>query len=228
MRRYILGGFISCFLCAQAFGITLFPTVIELNTDHRATSQLVVTNNSTRDLPLEANVRRLKFLPDGTFQTSDLSSEVMFVFPPAAMLAPGERQVFRIQWLGNRSLETSQSYFVRFSTVNIGQNNEKVDSPTSLTTGINLQVHYNALLHIHSSSLEPDVNLHIDEQGKLTLTNSGSRFTYTSLLHFKGLESQNQKVHEALGEQFIPPRSTITLPSSLNYLPVGTYHGYEN
>lgn len=228
MRRYILGGFISCFLCAQAFGITLFPTVIELNTDHRATSQLVVTNNSTRDLPLEANVRRLKFLPDGTFQTSDLSSEVMFVFPPAAMLAPGERQVFRIQWLGNRSLETSQSYFVRFSTVKIGQNNARIDKPIGLTTGINLQVHYNALLHIHSSSLEPDVNLHIDEQGKLTLTNSGSRFTYTSLLHFKGLESQNQKVHEALGEQFIPPRSTITLPSSLNYLPVGTYHGYEN
>ncbi|SBS67347.1 molecular chaperone [Vibrio atlanticus] len=228
MRRYILGGFISCFLCAQAFGITLFPTVIELNTDHRATSQLVVTNNSTRDLPLEANVRRLKFLPDGTFQTSDLSSEVMFVFPPAAMLAPGERQVFRIQWLGNRSLETSQSYFVRFSTVNIGQNNARIDKPIGLTTGINLQVHYNALLHIHSSSLVPDVNLHIDEQGKLTLTNSGSRFTYTSLLHFKGLESQNQKVHEALGEQFIPPRSTITLPSSLNYLPVGTYHGYEN
>ncbi|MGF1840350.1 molecular chaperone [Vibrio atlanticus] len=228
MRRYIFGGFISCFLCAQALGITLFPTVIELNTDHRATSQLVVTNNSTRDLPLEANVRRLKFLPDGTFQTSDLSSEVMFVFPPAAMLAPGERQVFRIQWLGNRSLETSQSYFVRFSTVNIGQNNARIDKPIGLTTGINLQVHYNALLHIHSTSLVPDVNLHIDEQGKLTLTNAGSRFTYTSLLHFKGLESQNQKVHEALGEQFIPPRSTITLPSSLNYLPVGTYHGYEN
>ncbi|MFA0289520.1 molecular chaperone, partial [Vibrio sp. 10N.222.45.F7] len=71
MRRYIFGGFISCFLCGQALGITLFPTVIELNTDHRATSQLVVTNNSTRDLPLEANVRRLKFLPDGTFQTID-------------------------------------------------------------------------------------------------------------------------------------------------------------
>lgn len=228
MRRYILGGLIYCFLCAQTFGITLFPTVIELNTDHRATSQLVVTNNSTQALPLEANVRRLNFLSDGTFQTSDLSSEEMFVFPPAAMLAPGARQVFRIQWLGNRSLETSQSYFVRFSTVNIGQNNARIDKPIGLTTGINLQVHYNALLHIHSSSLEPDVKLHIDEQGKLTLTNSGSRFTYTSLLHFTGLESQSQKVHAALGEQFIPPRSTITLPSSLNYLPMGTYHGHEN
>ena len=228
MRRYILGGLIYCFLCAQAFGITLFPTVIELNTDHRATSQLVVTNNSTQALPLEANVRRLNFSSDGTFETSDLSSEEMFVFPPAAMLEPGARQVFRIQWLGNRSLETSQSYFVRFSTVNIGQNNARIDKPIGLTTGINLQVHYNALLHIHSSSLEPDVKLHIDEQGKLTLTNSGSRFTYTSLLHFSGLESQSQKVHEALGEQFIPPRSIITLPSSLNYLPVGTYHGHED
>ncbi|MFA0544430.1 molecular chaperone, partial [Vibrio sp. 10N.222.52.B7] len=97
-----------------------------------------------------------------------------------------------------------------FSTVNIGQNNARIDKPIGLTTGINLQVHYNALLHIHSSSLEPDVKLHIDEQGKLTLTNSGSRFTYTSLLHFTGLESQSQKVHAALGEQFIPPRSTIT------------------
>ena len=228
MRRYILGGLIYWLLCAQTFGITLFPTVIELNTDHRATSQLVVTNNSTQALPLEANVRRLNFLSDGTFQTSDLSSEEMFVFPPAAMLAPGARQVFRIQWLGNRSLETSQSYFVRFSTVNIGQNNARIDKPIGLTTGINLQVHYNALLHIYSSSLEPDVKLHIDEQGKLTLTNSGSRFTYTSLLHFTGLESQSQKVHAALGEQFIPPRSTITLPSSLNYLPMGTYHGHEN
>ena len=228
MRRYILGGLIYWLLCAQTFGITLFPTVIELNTDHRATSQLVVTNNSTQALPLEANVRRLNFLSDGTFQTSDLSSEEMFVFPPAAMLAPGARQVFRIQWLGNRSLETSQSYFVRFSTVNIGQNNARIDKPIGLTTGINLQVHYNALLHIHSSSLESDVKLHIDEQGKLTLTNSGSRFTYTSLLHFTGLESQSQKVHAALGEQFIPPRSTITLPSSLNYLPMGTYHGHEN
>ena len=228
MRRYICGALIYCFLCAQAFGITLFPTVIELNTDHRATSQLVVTNNSTQALPLEANVRRLNFSSDGTFETSDLSSEEMFVFPPAAMLEPGARQVFRIQWLGNRSLETSQSYFVRFSTVNIGQNNARIDKPIGLTTGINLQVHYNALLHIHSSSLEPDVKLHIDEQGKLTLTNSGSRFTYTSLLHFSGLESQSQKVHEALGEQFIPPRSIITLPSSLNYLPVGTYHGHED
>lgn len=88
MRRYIWGALISCFLCAQAFGITLFPTVIELNTDHRAASQLVVTNNSTQALPLEANVRRLNFLSDGTFETSDLASEEMFVFPPAAMLAP--------------------------------------------------------------------------------------------------------------------------------------------
>ncbi|MEZ9417849.1 molecular chaperone, partial [Vibrio sp. 10N.286.49.E1] len=87
-------------------------------------------------------VRRLKFSSDGTFQTSDLSSEEMFVFPPAAMLAPGGRQVFRVQWLGNRSLETSQSYFVRFSTVNIGQNNARIDKPIGLTTGINLQVHY--------------------------------------------------------------------------------------
>ncbi|WP_215408169.1 fimbria/pilus periplasmic chaperone [Vibrio gigantis] len=228
MRRYFLGGLIYCVLCVQTFGITLFPTVIELNTDHRATSQLVVTNNSTQDLLLEANVRRLNFLSDGTFETSVLASEEMFVFPPAAMLAPGERQVFRIQWLGNRSLETSQSYFVRFSAVNIGQNNTRIDKSIGLTTGINLQVHYNALLHIHSSSLAPDVKLHIDEQGKLTLTNSGSRFTYTSLLHFPGLESQSQKVHEALGEQFVPPRSIITLPSSLNYLPVGTYHGHEN
>ncbi len=228
MSRYIWASIIYGILCAQTYALTLSPTVIELNTDYRAASQLVVTNNSTQALPLEANVRRLKFLSDGTFETSALTSEEMFVFPPAAMLAPGERQVFRIQWLGSRSLETSQSYFVRFSTVNVGQNNARTDKPIGLTTGINLQVHYNALLHIHSSSLEPDVKLHIDEQGNLTLTNSGSRFTYTSLLHFTGLESQSKKVHEALGEQFIPPRSIITLPPSLNYLPVGTYHGHEN
>ncbi|WP_098414510.1 fimbria/pilus periplasmic chaperone [Vibrio sp. ES.051] len=231
MKRYIFGGLVCCVLCAKTFGVTLSPTVIELNTDHRTTSQLVVTNNSTQTLPLEANVRRLEFRSNGTFKTSDLPNEEILVFPPAAMLAPGERQVFRIQWLSESSLEASQSYFIRFSAANVNQNNEKTEKSlglSTLSTGINLQIHYNALLHVHSSSLKPDVTLHIGEQGNLTLTNSGTRFTYTSLLHFSGLESLSPKIHEALGEQFIPPRSTIILYSSLNHLPVGTYHGHEN
>ncbi|EPH5595660.1 fimbria/pilus periplasmic chaperone [Vibrio alginolyticus] len=231
MQWRLLAGVIVCFIYTQAFGITLSPTVIELNTDHQLTSQLVVSNNSTKTLALEANVRRLTFAPNGTFETSTSSSpnEDILVFPPAAMLAPGKRQTFRIQWLSKVPLEMSQSYFIRFSTADINRSSTQVEKVNGLSTGINLQIHYNALLHVHSSSLQPDIKLHIGEHGSLTLTNTGNRFTFTSLLRFDNLPDDiNQTVHKALGEQFVPPHSTITVHSSSIQLPVGIYHGYEN
>ncbi|MCG6450842.1 molecular chaperone, partial [Vibrio parahaemolyticus] len=143
---------------------------------------------------LEANVRRLTFAPDGTFETSSSPNEDILVFPPAAMLAPGKRQTFRIQWLSKVALDVSQSYFIRFSTANIDRKSTQVEKVNGLSTGINLKIHYNALLHVHSSSLQPDVKLHIGEHGSLTLTNSGNRFTFTSLLRFDSLHGDFNQV----------------------------------
>lgn len=228
MRRYILCMLIGL-LCSQAFAVTISPLVMELNIDHRLTSQLVVTNNSTEKLALEANIHRLEFLPDGTVKTSRIMDQNVLVFPPAVLLEPGKQQAFRVQWISQAPLETSQSYFVRFSTANIVRDSEEFKKLTDFSTGINVQIHYNALLHVYRSALKPEVSLTIGKQGNLSLTNSGNRFTFTSALQFNNLDdTYRQTVQQVLGEQFLPPHSTITFNSSVKNLPVGSYDGYEN
>ena len=229
MRRYVLIGFVWCLLCTQALAVTISPLVMELNTDHQLTSQLVVTNNSTETLALEANVHQLQFLEDGVIKTSNKPDEDVLVFPPAVLLKPGKHQTFRVQWVSNAPLKTSKSHFVRFSTANIVRDSEEFTRLTDFSTGINIQIHYNALLHVFSSSLQPDIKMDISQQGDLTLTNSGNRFTFTTALHFKNLDdTYSHALQEALGEQFLPPHSTMTFNSSRKNLPTGTYYGYEN
>ncbi|MBM6549903.1 fimbria/pilus periplasmic chaperone [Marinomonas ostreistagni] len=230
MRRLILSGLTLLILCTKAMALTISPLVIEMNTDHRLTSQLIVTNNSTQKLALEANVHQLSFGADGAIHTSENPDKNVLVFPPAVLLEPGQQQAFRVQWISQAPLKTSQSYFVRFSTANLKQDSGQVEFlPKRFSTGINVKLHYNALLHVYSSAQKPDVSVIVGDQGNLTLTNAGDRFTFTTALFFKNLDHNTvDALYEALGAQFIPPKSTLTFHAAEQALPVGTYYGYEH
>lgn len=228
MWRFFLKGLALCFLCTQASAVTISPLVIELNTDHRLTSQLVVMNNSTKKIALETSVHRLSFSSNGMTKIQSSADKNVLVFPPAALLDPGKLQTFRVQWVSNNPLEMSKSYFIRFSNIQINQGNQELGKTKNLQTGINVQINYNALLHVYSSSLQPEVKIHIGKEGNLILTNSGNRFTFTSKLHFKNLNHHFiEALYETIGDQFVPPYSSHTFDTSSQHLPVGTYYGYE-
>lgn len=225
MNRFIAGGLAWCMLSSQATGITLSPLVIELNTDHQRTSQLIITNNSTEKLALEASVRQLLFQDDKRVDISAHEDNNILVFPPAVLLEPGQNQVFRIQWISSTLLKTSASYFIRFSTADIKQDENEL--PNQTTSGIDININYNALLHVYSDRFHPKIEIKVEKDGSIKLSNLGNRYTFTSLLHFKGLnKNENEALANALGTRFIPPQSTMTLNSSVS-LPEGTYYGLE-
>ena len=185
MIRYLLVGLLAWLgLCMPVFAVTISPLVVEMNTDHRLTSQLVITNNATQKLALEASAHELIFQDNGKMDTLIQPDESLLIFPPAALLEPGQQQTFRIQWTSDKPLLTSKSYFIRFSTAHLNQDSNKI-TQSKLSKGINIQLHYNALLHIYSSAQQPNITIHIDENGTLTLINSGDRCTLTTALFFK-------------------------------------------
>lgn len=229
MRR--VKWFLLCWLLAgyplTANSVIISPTVLTLNTQSHRVAQLVVTNNSTQRLPLEALVMNLVFQDDGNYETQVASDSPLKIFPPAAILAPGSKQTFRVQWLTDSSLDESKSYFVRFAQLQLAKNNYAPVNQSGISSGVSVQVNYNALIHVYNSAQEPGVLLIVDDDGQGILKNKGTRFTYSSLLHFNGIAAETQEaVLSAIGDIFIPPNSSRDIIVG-RLLPAGEYHGQE-
>ncbi|MFV8458121.1 pilus assembly protein [Vibrio owensii] len=207
--------------------IIISPTVFELNTDSNTTSQIIVTNNSTEKMPLEVSIHQLVFKQNGQYKTKALNSDALLVFPPAAMLAPNSKQVFRIQWLEPSIQKTSSSYFIRFTQAHLKNGDSHTVTLSGQQSGVKIKVHYNALLHVYSNNQQPDVTLEVSDAGQLVIRNTGERFTYSRRLYFEPLTAtENYSLQQQVGDQFLPPFSTFTLRSR-KAIPVGKYHGRE-
>lgn len=103
--------------CASAMTVT--PTHLEMTSvGSRSRAQITVINNSNEPLPIEAIVMRANLDESGLPKTS-LSGDEFLIMPPQALIAPGATQNFRIQWLGEPLLETSQSFLVYMTQVGV-------------------------------------------------------------------------------------------------------------
>ncbi|MGR5194487.1 fimbria/pilus periplasmic chaperone [Vibrio rotiferianus] len=226
MRVINLLVFILIIISYPSSAIIISPTVLELNTSKTNNAQLVVTNNSNNKLPLEVTVKQLVFTSDGKYTTRHIVTDEILVFPPAAMLMPGKNQTFRVQWLNSKPISQSESYFIRFSEAKV-KTNEDNPHRDNVTTDVDLNIHYNALVHVFDQTLRPRVYANIDKLGAITLQNKGDRYTFSSLIRFSDLNSEaNTLLQSKIGQHFLPPHSSIKLPST-STLPAGRYHGKE-
>lgn len=226
LAKVLLYWIVGSYTCS-ASGIVLSPTVLAMNIENNRFGQVVVTNNSTQRLPLETVVLKLTFKDDGSYETYEVDDSPLSIFPPAAILAPGSKQIFRVQWLDERLPRESKSYFVRFAELQLSDKDDNVVSQTGTSTGVRVQVNYNALIHIYSNTHQPDIILTVDEAGGAILKNKGNRFTYSRLLQFDDLTNDTQStLSSAIGEIFIPPNSSLDIFVDES-LPAGEYHGQE-
>ncbi|WP_045450404.1 fimbria/pilus periplasmic chaperone [Vibrio owensii] len=210
-----------------ANAIIISPTVFELNTDSNTTSQIIVTNNSTEKMPLEVSIHQLVFKQNGQYKTKALNNDALLVFPPAAILAPNSKQVFRIQWLEPSVQKASSSYFIRFTQAHLANAGSHTVTLSGQQSGVKIKVHYNALLHVYSNNQQPDVTLEVSDAGQLVIRNTGERFTYSRRLYFEPLTAtENYSLQQQVGDHFLPPFSSFTLRSR-KAIPVGKYHGRE-
>jgi P pilus assembly chaperone PapD len=94
---------------SPANAMSVNPIEMEMSTASSKASKITVVNTGAKSLPVEIIVSRFELNESGEVQSTPAKDEFL-IFPPQAMLAPGARQVFRVQWIGEPTIKTSQSY----------------------------------------------------------------------------------------------------------------------
>ena len=97
-----IGGVAALPQAADA--MTVQPVVIDLQTSGRQMTQVVTVENTfANPLPVELRVEELTFDENGV-HSSGTQSDDLLVFPPQALIQPGQTQTFRIQYVGDPAL----------------------------------------------------------------------------------------------------------------------------
>ncbi|QIL01363.1 molecular chaperone [Sphingomonas sinipercae] len=95
-----------------ATAMTVQPVVLNLSPGGRTMSQVVtVTNSFAYPLAVELRVEELALEPTGVRGTGRDPGDLV-VFPPTAMIQPGQTQTFRVQYVGDPALARSKHYYV--------------------------------------------------------------------------------------------------------------------
>lgn len=192
------------------------PLVHELGvTGPPASTRILVTNPSDRPLPIEIAVSRLVFDGAGV-QRQEPAEADFLIFPPAALIPPGGRQMIRVQWLGDPEIETSQSYYATLSQV-------PVALPEDGASGLRFLLAFNVVLHVSPQGAEPRITV-LDtriETGQgatpvlvARLVNQGRRYTFVGQ-HVLSLASGTTRlvlapedIRERKLDVFLPPGVT--------------------
>ncbi|NJO34089.1 MAG: fimbria/pilus periplasmic chaperone [Rhodospirillales bacterium] len=108
----VIGG-----VSAPAYAMGVTPIHIEMtSTGAGGRAQVTVSNDGTSPLPVEASIQSLALEENGEQKLSTAGDEFL-LFPPQALIPAGRSQVFRLQWVGEPLLQSSQSYLLSLSQI---------------------------------------------------------------------------------------------------------------
>lgn len=145
-------------ISAPAYAMTVQPVVIDLTTSGRGMAQvLTVENTFDRPLPVEIRMEGLTLTPDGV-QTTGVDTGELAVFPPQALIQPGQRQSFRVQYVGDPAISRSKHFYVTAAQL-----------PVQLPEGAaNIQLLYNfqVLVSVAPEGVKPELAIQSAEVGR--------------------------------------------------------------
>jgi fimbrial chaperone protein len=144
-------------------------------------SQVVTVENTfTNPLPVEMRIDELSFDENGAHGTGKDPGDLL-VFPPQALIQPGQTQTFRVQYVGDPALARSKHYYVTVAQL-----------PVKLPEGQSaIQILYNfqVLVSIAPAGAKPELRIVSAEVGKneagkpvpvITITNASAAHGYLS------------------------------------------------
>lgn len=135
---------------AQAMSVQ--PMLIDLRAGRgNMTGSVTVTNSFAAAMPVELNVAPANVGENGEIVRLAEESEDFVVFPPQALLQPGQSQTFRLQWLGDPGIVDSQTYVVTAAQL-------PVDAPEGQAT-VQIVYNFQFLANIAPSVGEPDLRV---------------------------------------------------------------------
>jgi P pilus assembly chaperone PapD len=123
LEKFVLGLMLFASLIAPtaASAMTVQPVVINLTTGGRGMTQvLTVTNNFSYPLAVELRVEELAIEASGVRSTGKDSGDLV-IFPPTALIQPGQTQTFRVQYVGSQALARSKHYYVNVAQLPVKQ-----------------------------------------------------------------------------------------------------------
>lgn len=143
---------------SMASAMTVTPTHVELTSaGTRSRALITVVNHGARPLPVEAVILRATLDDAGVPQTSKAGDDFL-VMPPLALIAPGATQNFRIQWLGDPLIETSQSFLLYMTQIPV--------KLRETTTAVQVVMSIGVLINVAPPRGVP--NLQVVETGVIT------------------------------------------------------------
>ena len=178
----MFSAMVAPYQAAQA--MTVQPVVIDLQTAGRQMSQTITVENTfATPLPVELTVQELELGTDGVKQTGKDPGDLL-VFPPQTIIAPGQTQTFRVQYVGDPALAKSKHYYVTVAQL-----------PIKLPEGQSaIQILYNfqVLISVAPLGLKPKIEVQsaevsVGKDGKafptLTVVNQSPAHGYLSNGH---------------------------------------------
>ncbi|HEX8579842.1 MAG TPA: fimbria/pilus periplasmic chaperone [Allosphingosinicella sp.] len=102
----------AALVAVPAAAMTVSPVVVNLTPGGAGMTQTISVEN-TFSTPLHVELRVEELIPNATgFTAAGKESEDLLVFPPQAVIQPGQTQAFRVQYVGDPELARSKHYYV--------------------------------------------------------------------------------------------------------------------
>jgi P pilus assembly chaperone PapD len=145
-------------ISTAVYAMTVSPVVIDLTTSGRGMSQVVTVENAfDQPLPVELRLETLDFTADGVKPTGRDTGELA-VFPLQAMIQPGQRQNFRVQYVGDPALARSKHFFITVAQLPV--------QTTDTQSNIQLLYNFQVLVSVSPEGVKPALTIASAEIGK--------------------------------------------------------------
>jgi fimbrial chaperone protein len=235
LKKLHLAGAAALALCAglaatAADAMTVQPVVVDLQTSGRAMTQVITVENTfANPLPVELRVEELSFDESGIHNTGKDPGDLL-IFPPQALIQPGQTQSFRVQWVGDPDLKTSKHYYITVAQLPV----ELPEGQSAIQILYNFQV----LASISPAGAKPNLTLRTSEIGRneagkpiavVTVSNDSAAHGYLSQGRLKIVEKDaagkvvfqrtmaGPEIQQTIGFGLIAPHQTrrVSIPVEL-------------
>ncbi len=167
LRMFCLLLLAALFAAGEAHALGVTPLIVELSSGaSNRTTQIVVENDNATDTPIEIETFRVELDENGGQHLTPAPSDFL-IFPPARMLKPHSKQVFRIQWVG-APLAKSQTYIFAVDQLPVTMPKEK--------SGVQILFNFDVIANV----APPSGTRSLDVLAAETVMDGGKR--YASLL----------------------------------------------
>ena len=184
LKQFII-ALIACVMAAMAPAASAYefaPIVAQFTPNGSGAARTFVVRN-THDVPVALQIEVYRRSADETGQeTREPEYDDFIITPPQLVLAPGQSQSIRAQWIGDSNPEIELSYRLIVEQLPIPYSREEVGDKR--VADISMGIRYEAALYVVPASGKPAVEITRAEAAKtesgeqvlrVTIKNTGQR-----------------------------------------------------